>query len=80
MFKRTTAINKILALSKRIKVIQGGTSAGKTYGIIPVLIDYAVKHQRSTITVVAESIPAVKNGALKIFIDVMVERGSCLPQ
>mgnify|MGYP003338782958 CR=1 FL=1 len=73
MFKRTTAINKILALSKRIKVIQGGTSAGKTYGIIPVLIDYAVKHQRSTITVVAESIPAVKNGALKIFIDVMVE-------
>ena len=28
MFKRTTAINKIKSLKKRIKVIQGGTSAG----------------------------------------------------
>jgi hypothetical protein len=28
MFKRTTAINKILKMSARIKVVQGGTSAG----------------------------------------------------
>ena len=37
MFKRTTAISKLLLLEKRKKVIQGGTSAGKTFGILPIL-------------------------------------------
>lgn len=72
MFSRTTAVNKLLKLKARKKVIQGGTSAGKTYGIIPILIDYATKNPRSIITVVAESIPAVRNGAVRIFQDVMI--------
>lgn len=71
MFKRTTTINKLLALTNRKKVIQGGTSAGKTYAIIPILIDKAAKTPRLVITVVAESIPAVRNGAVRIFQDVM---------
>jgi phage terminase large subunit len=71
MFTRTTAVNKLLAMKARKKIIQGGTSAGKTYGIIPILIDYATKNPRCVITVVAESIPAVKNGAARIFRDVM---------
>jgi len=74
MFQRTTAINKLLAMKARKRVIQGGTSAGKTYGIIPVAaIDYATKHPRHLITVVAESIPAVRNGAVKIFQDTMFD-------
>ena len=73
MFKRTTAINKMMAMTKRKRVIQGGTSSGKTYGIIPILIDYATKNARQRITVVAESIPAVKDGAVKIFKDIMFE-------
>jgi phage terminase large subunit len=73
MFIRTTAINKLLELKARKKIIQGGTSAGKTYGIIPILIDYATKNPRHLITVVAESIPAVRNGAVKIFQDVMYD-------
>lgn len=72
-FIRTTAINKIRALKARKKVIQGGTSSGKTYGIIPILIDRAAKQSRLSITVVAESIPAIKMGALKIFRDVMID-------
>ena len=60
-------------MQARKRVVQGGTSAGKTYGIIPVLIDYAAKNARKTITVVAESIPAIKAGALKIFTDVMLD-------
>lgn len=75
MFQRTTAINKLLSLTARKKVIQGGTSAGKTYGIVPVLIDYATKHNKVLITIVAESIPAVKAGAVKIFKDVMEDTG-----
>ncbi len=71
MFSRTQAINKILALKKRIKVIQGGTWAGKTYGIIPVLMDRAAKNKNETITVTAESVPVLKDGPIKIFKDVM---------
>lgn len=73
MFQRTTAINKLLAMEARKKVVQGGTSAGKTYGIIPIAIDYATKHPRELTTIVAESIPAVRNGAVKIFQDIMFD-------
>ena len=71
MLARTTAINKILALKKRIKIIQGGTSAGKTFGILPILIDKAAKTGGLEISVVAESIPHLRRGALRDFLKVM---------
>ena len=71
MLKRTTAINKILALKKRIKIIQGGTSAGKTFGILPILIDKAAKKGGLEVSVVAESIPHLRRGALRDFLKVM---------
>ena len=73
MFRRTTAVNKILLMTARKKVVQGGTSAGKTYAIIPILIDRALKEPRLKITVVAETLPAVKEGALDIFINTMFD-------
>lgn len=60
-------------MTARKKVVQGSTSAGKTYGIIPVLIDRATKTERLKITVVAETLPAVKEGALDIFKSVMID-------
>lgn len=75
MFKRTTAINKILRMTGRKKVIQGGTSSGKTHGVIPILIDRCAKSPRLKCTVVAETLPAVKEGALDIFMIVMQETG-----
>jgi phage terminase large subunit len=71
MLVRTTAINKILKLKKRIKIIQGGTSAGKTFGIIPILIDKAATNPNIEISIVAESIPHLRRGALKDFLNVM---------
>ena len=71
-FVKTTAIKKILALKKRKKVIQGGTSAGKTFGIIPILIDYATKNPLSEISIVAQSYPHLRRGAMKDFIKIMV--------
>ena len=71
MLQRTTAINKILALKRRIKIIQGGTSAGKTFGIIPVLIDKAAKKSGLEISIVAESIPHLRRGALRDFLKIM---------
>ena len=71
MLVRTTAVNKIIALKKRIKIIQGGTSAGKTFGIIPVLISKAANTPNLEISIVAESIPHLRRGALKDFINIM---------
>lgn len=73
-FIRTTAINKLLGMTKRKKVVQGSTSAGKTYGIIPILIDRAAK-RKTKILVVAETLPSVKSGAVRIFLEVMEETG-----
>ena len=71
MLVRTTAINKILSLKKRIKIIQGGTSAGKTYGILPILIHKAADTPNTEISVVAESIPHLRRGALRDFLKIM---------
>lgn len=75
MFQRTTAVNKLLALRQRKKVVQGGTWAGKTYGIISIIIDYATKNPRQVGTCVAETIPAIKGGSLKDFKNIMFETG-----
>jgi phage terminase large subunit len=75
MFVRTTVINKILNLTKFVKGIQGGTSAGKTFSVLPVLIDIAAKTKLTEISVVAESIPHLKRGAMKDFKKIMIETG-----
>lgn len=80
MFQRTTAVNKLLAMKARKKVVQGGTSAGKTYGIIPVLIDRAIKTKRIKITIVAETIPAARDGAADIFKNIMQDIGRWNPK
>jgi phage terminase large subunit len=75
MFVRTTVINKIKGLTKFVKGIQGGTSAGKTFGVLPVLIDIAAKNPLTEISIVAESIPHLKRGAMKDFKKIMIETG-----
>lgn len=75
MFVRTTTINKIKNLTKFVKGIQGGTSSGKTFAVLPILIDIAAKNSISEISVVAESIPHLKRGAMKDFKKIMIETG-----
>ncbi|MGL5980780.1 MAG: hypothetical protein ACRCZY_07905, partial [Phocaeicola sp.] len=64
-FVYTTAIRKLRSLTKRIRVIPGGTSAGKTFGIIPILIDAAARKEKLEVSVVSESVPHLRKGALK---------------
>ena len=64
---RTKALNKLLELDKRIKVVKGGTSAGKTICILLILIDYAIRNEGREISVVSESVPHLKRGAFKDF-------------
>lgn len=74
MFKETTATKKIKALEKRIRIIQGGTSAGKTIAILMIIINRSqVKFNRRELTsVVSESIPHLKRGAIRDFKAIMI--------
>ena len=75
MFKVTTVIKKILALKRFVKGVQGGTSAGKTFGIIPILIDICARSEMVECSIVAESIPHLKRGAMKDFKKIMLATG-----
>lgn len=70
-FVRTTAVNKLLKLRKRVRIVPGSTSAGKTIGILSILIDKCIKIPNLEVSVVAESIPHLKKGALKDFLKLM---------
>jgi phage terminase large subunit len=71
----TTSIRKLARLKNRIKVVRGGTSAGKTFGILPLLIDKAMREPMLEISVVSESIPHLRRGALKDFLKIMMSLG-----
>jgi len=71
MLKPTTAQSKIARLKKRVRVVQGGTSSSKTFSIIPLLIQYALQTPNSEISIVAESIPHLKRGAMRDFTKIM---------
>lgn len=71
-FKRTTAINKLARMKARKRVVQGGTSAGKTFGILPLLINTALLKPNREISVVSESIPHLRRGVIKDFLKIMV--------
>ena len=78
-FVYTTALRKIRQMKSRVKVIQGGTSASKTFSILAILIDRAIKTPNLEISVVAESIPHLRRGANKDFLKIMKETGRYIP-
>ena len=69
--KKTEALTKLRSLDSRIKVVRGGTSAGKTICILLILIDYAIKNPDKEISVVSESVPHLRRGALKDFLSIL---------
>jgi phage terminase large subunit len=74
MFSQTTAQQKIISLSKRIRAIPGGTSASKTISILIYLIARAQSDKTPTLTsVVAESFPHLRRGAMRDFLNIMRE-------
>jgi phage terminase large subunit len=74
-FVRTTAVNKIRDLKRFVKGIQGGSSAAKTYSILAVEIDHCTKNPYTETSVVAESIPHLKRGAMRDFMKIMTVTG-----
>ena len=63
---KTSILYKInLECPKKIKINQGGTSSGKTYGIMQVLFTLAMLTKMQVITVVGQDIPNLKKGAYR---------------
>ncbi|MBA4306985.1 MAG: terminase [Sphingopyxis sp.] len=76
MYLETTSTQKIKGLRKRIKAVQGGTSASKTISILLVLIGLAQSDKKPTLTsVVSESLPHLKRGAIRDFLNILKEHG-----
>lgn len=76
MYQLTTATKKIARLNNRIRGIAGGTSAGKTISCLQYLIDDAQSDKIPTLSsVVSESFPHLKRGAIRDFLNIMQEHG-----
>jgi phage terminase large subunit len=75
MFQRTTATEKLLKLDKRIRAVAGGSSASKTISILMILIDYCLTVNNEVGSVVSESFPHLKRGAIRDFLNIMESHG-----
>ena len=69
--KKTPAFYKLKELTERTRVVKGGTSAGKTICILAILINDAITNSGKEISVVSESIPHLRRGALKDFLSIL---------
>lgn len=70
---KTTATDKIFNLKKRIRVVAGGTSASKTISILLWMIQRAQQNPNELLSVVSETFPHLKRGAMRDFLLIMEE-------
>lgn len=72
----TSTLEKTQALFNddyRIIVEQGGTSAGKTVAILWVLLNYALENSGKVISIVSDTFPNLRKGAMRDFLDICRE-------
>jgi phage terminase large subunit len=71
-YSLTTTTEKIKKLSKRIRAVQGGTSASKTISILIYLIALAQSDKTATLTsIVSESFPHLRRGVMRDFLNIL---------
>lgn len=68
--RETTALRKIRKSKKRISVIQGGTSAGKTYCELMVELNEAIIQKGILTTIMSDTMPNLRHGAMRDFINI----------
>lgn len=67
-YKTTKAFEVICGLKKEVRIIQGGKGSSKTISILEIFILLVISNRRNLIlSVVAESLPNLKSGALRDF-------------
>lgn len=74
--QETTALRKIIAMKKRIRIVQGGTSAGKTYDILMDELDEAIRQKGILTTIMSDTMPNLRHGAMRDFIKIAKETGA----
>lgn len=72
---KTSATDKIFQLRKRIRGVSGGTSASKTISILLWMIQRAQTNENELLSVVSETFPHLKRGAIRDFLSIMEEHG-----
>lgn len=75
MIQPTTALRKISALRKKIKGIQGGQGAGKTFAILILLINHASSNATREIYIASEELSKMRITVIKDFIKIMKSFG-----
>lgn len=71
--QETTALRKIRALKKRIRIVQGGTSAGKTYDILLDELNEAIMQNGILTTIMSDTMPNLRHGAMRDFLKICHE-------
>lgn len=71
MIQQTTAIRKICNLKKRIKGIQGGQGAGKTFAILLLLINHAARNENKEIFIASDELSKMRITVIKDFINIL---------
>jgi len=74
-FTYTQTLHKIRLMDKKIRIVCGGSSAGKTYAILPIIIDYCIRNPQILASVVSESMPHLRRGAMRDFENIMKDTG-----
>ena len=71
MLKQTTALRKIASLRKRIKGIQGGQGAAKTYSILILIINHASLNENKEIFIASDELSKMRITVIKDFVNIM---------
>ena len=71
MIQQTTALRKISALRKRIKGIQGGQGASKTYSILMLIINHASSVPDREIYIASDELSKMRITVIKDFCNIM---------
>jgi phage terminase large subunit len=75
MIQQTTALRKIAALKKPIKVIQGGQGASKTFSILILLIQHAASKPNKEILILSAELTKMRLTVIKDFVKIMQTSG-----
>lgn len=71
MLAPTTALRKISSLKKKIKVIQGGQGASKTFSILLILINHASSKANKEIFIVSAELSKMRITIIKDFVTIL---------
>jgi len=67
----TNVFSKLLKANTRLIISQGGTSSSKTYSTLQLLFLIAFKKQGTHISIVSETLPHLKRGAMRDFFKIL---------